>query len=251
MCISCSLHYFIGCSLFGFKFECKFQFKFKSLLFLFSFSLSLSSFLGPAQLATSFLPFFSSPWQPSRGPLSFLSFSPRARPIGLFPGPSARPPVPRSFPALSLPGVWVLPDGPSFPAPDRDSAPSPAPSHDLRPPYPPRARTPRRPRPPLLKPPHPHALSTKPQPPRALTLAAAPAATAFAARASGRRRTAAPLLPTVARAIPKHRVVVRTSGRLSFSPLRLPRARPAPPSYPRRPSSSAASYSPRWPLATP
>jgi hypothetical protein len=33
------------------------------------------------------------------------------------------------------------------------------------------------------------------------------------------------LLPAVARAIPKHRVVVRTSGRLSFCPLRLPYAR--------------------------
>jgi hypothetical protein len=217
MCISCSLHYFIGCSLFGFKFECKFQFKFKSLLFMFSFSLSLSSSLGPAQLATSFLPFFSSPWQPSRGPLSFLFFLLRARPTPrsspaspraallsspfFFPARAAHRPLPRPIGAstcapllprsLSLPGVWVPPVGPSFPAPNRDSAPSPAPPRDLRPPYPPRAITPRRPRPPYLSRRTPRALSPKPQPPRTLTLASALFAAAVAARTLGHRRAAA------------------------------------------------------------
>jgi hypothetical protein len=67
----------------------------------------------------------------------------------------------------------------------------------------------------------PRALSPKPQPPRALTLASALFAAAVAARTSGHRRAAAPLPPVVAQPPPKHHVVVRILGRPSFpsSPL--------------------------------
>jgi hypothetical protein len=217
MCISCSLHYFIGCRLFGFKFDSSFIFQTQRHLLCFSslFSLSFLSFgPSPAGLFSS-LSFFSfcSPAQPAvllSRPLLSSTRPARPRPTAsllLFPlfsplrahGPLPRPGPTRSPPLLprSLSGAWAPPVGPSFPAPDRDSTPSPASPSDLHH----RIR---------LEPPRPGALgyphlsrrtlcasSPKLQPPRALSLAAAPAAAAFAARASGRRRTAAQLPPAV------------------------------------------------------
>jgi hypothetical protein len=164
LCISCSLHHFIVCNLFGFKFEFNFHVQIqKQLLSFFLFpSLSFLPF-GPSPTGSfplSLSPLLSLPLQPGPRPFSSSSFSLpharvahfpvpaqllRARPLSFFPSvffprartahqPLTRPigaPLPPLL-SLSLPGTWVPLVGPSFPAPNRDSAPSPTPPRDPR-----------------------------------------------------------------------------------------------------------------------
>jgi hypothetical protein len=235
---SCSLHCFIGCSLFGFKFEFKFQVQTQKQLFV----LSPFSPFGPAQPATSSLSLSSfSPWQPGPRPSLFLSFPARAAhsPVpaqfparGPFPRSRPDPPVPRSFPA---PYLWRA--GPTC----RTFLPRARPGLRSESGSPPRdLRSLRRIR---LGPARlgalsrPHASS----PPRCSRRPAQNPSTraAIAARAPARRRAALPLLPTVDRPSPEHHVVVRKlPGRLSLS---LPRSR-ARTSSPESPSRRSPSH---------
>jgi hypothetical protein len=169
MCISCSLHYFIGCSLFGFEFQFKCHVQTQKHLVVFASFLSFRpspagpsplssfSFCSPAQpAALSLFPSFFLPCAarspPAHGlsPSFPLSFLPRARTAHSFsPRPIGAPASP--FSPYRLTGGARL-SGPS-PPPHRTRARVRLVPASSSPP-PPQARTPKHPQPPLLKPPH-------------------------------------------------------------------------------------------------
>jgi hypothetical protein len=167
---------------------------------LFSLSPHLFFFLGPSPAgppSSSFLPFSSSPYSPAHGLSPLPPFLSLVQPAS-FHGPASRGPFPLFF--LSLTRARPIPPSqPRLPAPSPSplspsvltsgarvsgsSSPSPRPtwvapeSGRYMPPHHvgPWARTPRRPRPLLFKPPHPRASSPTPQPPPPLkTLAPEP-----------------------------------------------------------------------------
>jgi hypothetical protein len=120
MCISCSLHCFIGCGSFGFKFEFKIQ-KQLNLQFYLSFFLSLSLSGRPISLFSPFF-FFSFPARPGPWPLFLFPSSP----LLFFSFPPLQPgPASSLFPALHH--AARLPSPPLFFPPRTAHTPRPSP----------------------------------------------------------------------------------------------------------------------------